>query len=77
LSNATPNSGGTITITPVAINAGASVAVAPSGAVNISAAAGTVSAAVPSTGNILRTTLTGTGTGTLPGQDVLGPPPGH
>src|SRR4029077_5730034 len=78
LSNATPNSGGTITITPVAINAGASVAVAPSGAVNISAAAGTVSAAVPSTGNILRTTLTGTGTGTLPGQGVLGPPPpGH
>ena len=57
LSNATPNSGGTITITPVAINAGASVAVAPSGAVNVSAAAGSVRAAVnvPPTGNILPT----------------------
>ena len=77
LSNATPNSGGTITITPVAINAGASVAVAPTGAVSVSAAGGTVSAAIPSTGNILRTTLTGTGTGTLPGQGVLGLSPGH
>src|SRR6266576_1219025 len=46
LSNVTPNSGGTITITPVAINAGASVAVAPSGAVNVSVAAGSVRAAV-------------------------------
>jgi hypothetical protein len=57
LSNATPNSGGTITITPVAINAGASVAVAPSGAVNVSAAAGSVRAAVnvSPTGNILPT----------------------
>ena len=57
LSNATPNSGGTITITPVAINAGASVAVAPSGAINVSAAAGSVRAAVnvPPTGNILPT----------------------
>jgi hypothetical protein len=45
--------------------------------VSVSAAGGTVSAAVPSTGNLLRTTLTGTGTGTLPGQGVLGPPPGH
>jgi len=77
LSNATPNSGGTITITPAVINAGASVAVAPSGAVNVSAAGGTVSAAIPSTGNILRTTLTGTGTGTLSGQGVLSPSPGH
>src|SRR6476661_1046211 len=34
LSNATPNSGGTITITPAVINAGASVAVAPSSAIN-------------------------------------------
>ena len=76
LSNATPSSGGTITITPAVVNAGASVAVAPTGAVSVSAAGGTVSAAVPSTGNILRTTLTGTGTGTLPGQSVLGPP-GH
>jgi len=76
LSNAAPSSGGTITITPAVVNAGASVAVAPTGAVSVSAAGGTVSAAVPSTGNILRTTLTGTGTGTLPGQSVLGPP-GH
>src|SRR5881275_2037629 len=76
LSNAAPSSGGTITITPAVVNAGASVAVAPTGAVSVSAAGGTVSASVPSTGNILRTTLTGTGTGTLPGQSVLGPP-GH
>ena len=61
LSNATPNSGGIITITPVAINAGASVAVAPSGAVNVSAAAGSVRAAVnvPPTGNLLSATSTG------------------
>ena len=77
LSNAAPSSGGTITITPAVVNAGASVAVAPTGAVSVSAAGGTVSAAIPSTGNILRTTLPGTGTGTLPGQGVLGPPPGH
>ena len=93
LSNAAPSSGGTITITPAVVNAGASVAVAPTGAVSVSAAGGTVSAAVPSTGSILRTTSAGTvpallapvganplpviGTGTLPGQGVLGPPPGH
>jgi hypothetical protein len=77
LSNATPSSGGTITITPAVVNAGASVAVAPTGAVSVSAAGGTVSAAIPSTGNILRTTLTGTGTGTLPSQGVLGASPGH
>jgi hypothetical protein len=93
LSNTAPSSGGTITITPAVVNAGASVAVAPTGAVSVSAAGGTVSAAVPSTGNILRTTSTGTvstllapvganplpvvGTGTLPGQGVLGPSPGH
>jgi hypothetical protein len=61
LSNATPNSGGIITITPVAINAGASVAVAPSGAVNVGAAAGSVRAAVtvPPTGNLLSATSTG------------------
>jgi len=61
LSNATPNSGGTITITPVAINAGASVAVAPSGAVNVSASAGSVRAVVnvPPTGNLLSATSTG------------------
>ena len=93
LSNAAPSSGGTITITPAVVNAGASVAVAPTGAVSVSAAGGTVSAAVPSTGSILRTTSAGTvpallapvganplpviGTGSLPGQGVLGPPPGH
>ncbi len=93
LSNAAPSSGGTITITPAVVNAGASVAVAPTGAVSVSAAGGTVSASVPSTGSILRTTSAGTvpallapvganplpviGTGTLPGQGVLGPPPGH
>jgi hypothetical protein len=93
LSNAAPSSGGTITITPAVVNAGASVAVAPTGAVSVSAAGGTVSAAVPSSGSILRTTSAGTvpallapvganplpviGTGTLPGQGVLGPPPGH
>jgi len=61
LSSATPSSGGTITITPAAINAGASVAVAPSGAVNVSAAAGSVRAAVnlPPTGNLLPATSTG------------------
>ena len=61
LSNATPNSGGIITVTPVAINAGASVAVAPSGAVNVSAAAGSVRAAVTvlPTGNLLSATSTG------------------
>jgi hypothetical protein len=93
LSNAAPSSGGTITITPAVVNGGASVAVAPTGAVSVSAAGGTVSASVPSTGSILRTTSAGTvpallapvganplpviGTGTLPGQGVLGPPPGH
>ncbi len=93
LSNAAPSSGGTITITPAVVNAGASVAVAPTGAVSVSAAGGTVSAAVPSTGSILRTTSAGAvpallapvganplpviGTGSLPGQGVLGPPPGH
>jgi hypothetical protein len=77
LSNTAPSSGGTITITPAVVNAGASVAVAPTGAVSVSAAGATVSAAIPSTGNILRTTLTGTGTGTLPGQGVLSPSPGH
>ena len=93
LSNAAPSSGGTITITPAVVNVGASVAVAPTGAVSVSAAGGTVSASVPSTGSILRTTSAGTvpallapvganplpviGTGTLPGQGVLGPPPGH
>src|SRR5947208_4861571 len=77
LSNPSPDSGGTITITPAVVSPGASVAVAPTGAVSVSAAGGTVSAAIPSTGNILRTTLTGTGTGTLSGQGVLSPSPGH
>ena len=59
LSNATPGSGGTITITPTTINAGASTA--PSGAINVSAAVGTVHAAVnvPSTGSLLPATSTG------------------
>src|SRR6478752_4182604 len=61
LSNATPNSGGTITITPVAINAGASVAVAPSSAINVSASAGSVRAAVN-----VPTLLTPVGTNPLP-----------
>src|SRR4029077_9012482 len=61
LSNAKPNSGGTITFTPPVISAGASVAVAPSGGVNVSAAAGSVRAAVnvPPTGNVLSATSTG------------------
>ncbi len=75
LSNAAPTAGGTITITPAAINAGASVAVAPSGAVNVSAAAGTVRAAanVSPTGNILPTS-----TGAVPtllGQIPVGSNP--
>jgi FecR protein len=61
LSNATPSSGGTITITPAVINAGAGAAVAPSAAVTVSAAAGTVRAVanVPPTGSVLPTTSTG------------------
>jgi hypothetical protein len=86
LSNATPNSGGTITITPAFINAGASVAVAPSGAVNVSASAGSVRAAVnvptlltPVGTNPLPVvgSLPLVGTGTLPGPGLIGPPPGH
>jgi len=81
LSNAVPSSGGTITITPAAVNPGVSAAVAPSGAVNASAAAGTVRAAVnvpilpapvgtnlpPVVGSL---PLAGTGT-------LIGPPAGH
>ena len=85
LSNATPSSGGTITITPAAINAGASA---------VGAAAN-----VPPTGSLLPKTSTGAvptllapvgtnpppiigslplvGTGALPGQGLIGPPPGH
>jgi hypothetical protein len=89
LSNAASSSGGTITITPAAVNAGASVAVAPSGAVNITAAAGTVSAAahVASTGSLLPTSSTGAvppllapvGTNPLPivGTGTLPGQPGH
>ena len=85
LSNAAPSSSGTITITPAAINAGASTAVA--------GAAGAVSSAanVPPTGSLLPKTLTGAvptllapvGTnpppviGVLPGPGVIGSPPGH
>ena len=76
LSNAAPSSSGTITITPAAVNAGASVAVAPTGAVNVSAAVGSVSAAVnvPSTDGILPTTLTGA-VPTLLGQTPVGSNP--
>ena len=90
LSNATPSSGGTITITPAAINAGASAALAPSGAVNVSAAAGPVRAAVnvPPTNSLLPApvgtnpppvvgSLPLVGTGTLPGPSLIGPPAGH
>ncbi|PYK77953.1 MAG: hypothetical protein DME38_12305 [Verrucomicrobia bacterium] len=90
LSNATPSSGGTITITPAAINAGASAGVAPSGAVNVSAAAGAVRAAVnvPPTNSLLPApvgtnpppvvgSLPLVGTGTLPGPSLIGPPAGH
>ena len=90
LSNATPSSGGTITITPAAVNPGVSAAVAPSGAVNASAAAGTVRAAVnvPPTNSLLPTpvgtnpppvvgSLPLVGTGTLPGPSLIGPPAGH
>ena len=61
LSNAAPSSGGTITITPASINAGASVALAPSGAVNVGVAAGSARAAVnvPPTGSLLPATSTG------------------
>ena len=76
LSNAAPSSSGTITITPAAVNAGASVAVAPTGAVNVSAAVGSVSAAVnvPSTSSLLPTTLTGA-VPTLLGQTPVGSNP--
>jgi hypothetical protein len=81
LSNAAPSSGGTITITPAVVNAGAGGAIAPAGAVSVSTTGGIVSAALPSTGNTLRTTLTGSvptiGTGPLPGQGIVAPPPGH
>ena len=91
LSNATPNSGGTITITPAAVNAGASVAVAPSGAVNVSAAGWHRARRrhVPNwqsfAGDRDRTSyllpvvgsLPLVGTGTLPGPGLIGPPPGH
>ena len=85
LSNSTPSSGGTITITPAAINAGASA---------VGAAAN-----VPPTGSLLPKTSTGAvptllapvgtnpppiigslplvGTGVLPGPGLIGPPPGH
>src|SRR5438477_5127933 len=61
LSNAAPSSSGTITINPAAVNAGASMAVAPTGAVNVSAAVGSVRATVkgPSTSSLLTTSLTG------------------
>ena len=84
LSNAVPSSGGTITITPAAVNPG--VSAAPSGAVNVSAAAGTVRAAVnvpilPAPVGTNLPPVVGSrplaGTGTLPGPGVIGPPGGH
>jgi len=78
LSNATPSSGGTITITPATISAGASAAVASSGAVNVNAAVGAARAAVVGTNPPpVVGSLPLVGTGTLPGPGVIGPPAGH
>ena len=73
LSNTAPGSGGTITITPATINAGANVTVAGAGTVNASTSGGTVNAAanVPSSGNSLSTVSVGT-LPTLPGQIPVG-----
>ena len=62
LSNAAPGSGGTITITPATINAGANVTVAGAGTVNASTSGGTVNASVnvPSSGNSLPAVSVGT-----------------
>jgi hypothetical protein len=78
LSNATPSSGGTITITPATISAGVSAAVASSGAVNVNAAVGAARAAVVGTNPPpVVGSLPLVGTGTLPGPGVIGPPAGH
>jgi hypothetical protein len=87
LSNAVTSSGGTITITPAAVNPGVSAALAPSGAVNVSAAAGTVRAGVnvPPTGAVpILPAQVGTNlppvVGSLPlagTGSLIGPPAGH
>jgi hypothetical protein len=81
LSNAVPSSGGTITIAPAAVNPGVSAAVAPSGAVNVSAATGTGRAAVnvPILPAQVGTNLPPVvGSPPLPGTGTLiGPPAGH
>jgi FecR protein len=73
LSDAAPGSGGTITITPATVNAGANVTVAGAGTVNASTSGGTVNAAanVPLNGNSLPTVSVGT-VPTLPGQIPVG-----
>jgi hypothetical protein len=73
LNNATPGSGGTITITPATVNAGANVTVAGAGTVNASVSGGTVNAAVnvPSSGNNLPAVSAGT-VPTLVGQTPIG-----
>src|SRR5438270_172851 len=94
LGNAAPGSGGTITVTPGAVNAGGNVA----GAVSASTGGGSVNAGanVSLGGTTLPTNPTGTlptlsgpppvvgnnptalnGIGSLPGQNVVGPPSGH
>jgi hypothetical protein len=73
LNNATPGSGGTITITPATVNAGANVTVAGAGTVNASVSGGTVNAAanVPLSGNNLPAVSAGT-VPTLVGQTPIG-----
>ena len=73
LNNATPGSGGTITITPATVNAGANVTVAGAGTVNTNVSGGTVNAAanVPLSGNSLPAVSAGT-VPTLVGQTPIG-----
>ena len=73
LSNAAPGSGGTITITPATVNAGANVTVAGAGTVNGSTSGGTVNATanVPLSGNSLPAVSAGT-VPTLVGQTPIG-----
>jgi hypothetical protein len=73
LSNAAPGSGGTITITPATVNAGANVTVAGAGTVNASTSGGTVNATanVPLSGNSSPAVSAGT-VPTLVGQTPIG-----
>jgi len=73
LNNATPGSGGTITITPATVNAGANVTVAGAGTVNTNVSGGTVNAAanVPLSGNSLPAVSAGT-VPSLVGQTPIG-----